>query len=391
MLAMLRAAFVAALASIVTSSIAPQDGLSQLPAVASMMNVSKSTVGRISSRVSKLSAHIGDVMKAQQKELAQQKAEYEEQLKAEVSANAKIETQIGEESTDIWELEKANNQLRARAHQLQKDNSQLRHALEVVLTKVAAADNFTTATLSLTDDTESADLDVIRARKAATKSEATADDQELDQEGDDTQSQDDEAQEQDDAEAEADALIALSTRRFRRQTSRVRRSDDEQDDENDDSDEDVANETSTDASMPEEDVGFSRHNATDPRSHLMVKELSQEIQKLQEQQDQSRADLVKMFQARFNKGKKEKAQMLAKLDALNSTKSSLQGLRTKLQGAVTHLEHTKGKLEGRLQGLGKYLAQLAKYVREPAAAAEKDIPLLPNDVAVFLQRQAKKA
>eukprot|EP00746_Dinoflagellata_sp_MGD_P071806 gnl/MRDRNA2_/MRDRNA2_29203_c0_seq1.p1 gnl/MRDRNA2_/MRDRNA2_29203_c0~~gnl/MRDRNA2_/MRDRNA2_29203_c0_seq1.p1 ORF type:complete len:422 (+),score=164.75 gnl/MRDRNA2_/MRDRNA2_29203_c0_seq1:102-1367(+) len=400
---------------------APKD--TELPAVSSMMNASAHTLGRISKHVENIGSHMSELIAAQKKELAQQKTKYEKQLQKEASENAALEAQNEKESASIWELEKSNDDLRAQAKNLQKENAKLRNAFMTVQAKVTAVTKFSKKALDATDDEGNADLAVLNQKEGESKdkdsdeesaqegeekkdetaeSDAKDEDAAPAKEGDaDQESKDDSTKDSDsdqdsdtanatatqDTDSSSDAQSFLAIRAKTTRTRRVRRDDGDADDTQDE-DPAPAEEASSESSS--DDDSQASQNTTDPepqdsQSQQMVQELTKEITQLSQQQDNSRADLQKLFQARFKKGADKKAQILAKQELLNSTKASLTKLHVELEGAVKHLKVTKAKLENKLHGLGKYLAQLATYVTEPAADAEKALPSLPTDVQAFLQ------
>jgi len=393
---------------------APKD--SELPAVNAMMNASSSTLGKISKHVAKIGSHMNELISSQKKELASQKADFEKQLKAQADINAKLEAQNEKESTDIWDLEKRNGNLRSQAATLQKQNANLRKAFATVEAKVGSAKQFADGVLKSTDDEGDAALAVLSSQKDADttsskeddSSPAKADDADsAPAQADDSDSAPATADDSDSAPAESDedaqpaanstatedsddkdaSLLAIRTKTTR--TRFTRRDDDDDESDNNQADdsanqEDSQNVTSDSDSVPSDPAPVS----ADHKSIDMVAELNKEIAQLSQQQDSSRAELTKIFQARFKKGSDKKAQILEKQKLLSSTKASLTKLHTELEGAVKHLQGTKSKLENRLHGLGHYLAQLASYVNKPAPDAEKALPSLPSDVQTFLQSKA---
>jgi len=423
---------------------APKD--TELPAVTSMMNASSSTLGKISKHVAKIGSRMNDMISAQQTELASQKADFEKQLKAQADFNAKLEAQNEKESSEIWDLEKKNDNLRSQAKTLEKQNANLRKAFATVESKVGAVDQFADKVLKATDDSGNAALAVLSSQKESKDSDSDQDsdassqdatkDGDADQDAKDADAastkdvdsapakDDDSASAKDDdtapakdddsaaaKEGDEDAQPAanatatedsddkdtsfLAIRSKTRRTRSGRRDDDDDNsDNNDDSDNNQA-EDSKNQDDSQNATSDSDSVAADPspppadhKSFDMVAELKKEITQLSQQQDSSRAELTKLFQARFKKGADKKAQILEKQKLLSSTKASLTKLHTELEGAVKHLQGTKSKLENQLHGLGHYLAQLASYVNKPAADAEKALPALPSDVQTFLQSKA---
>jgi len=389
-------------------------GETELPAVASMMNASSHTLGRISKHVEKIGSHMNELISAQKKELAQQKTKYEKQLKEEADENAKLEAQNEKESTEIWELEKSNDDLRAQAKKLQKENANLRNAFTTVQAKIAAVNKYSKKALDSTDDEGNAELAVLNQKEGKDKDTEEDTEQDGDEKKDeaaDTESKDEDAAAKDsdadqeaaakdsDSDQDSDPANATATQdadsdsgaqsfmAIRSKTTRTRRTrrDDGDADDNQDEEQAPTEEASSDSSSDDDSQASQNVTQPEPESQEMVEELTKEITQLSKQQDNSRAELAKLFQARFKAGADKKAQILAKQDLLNSTKTSLMQLHTELQGAVKHLKGTKSKLENNLHGLGRYLAQLATYVTEPAADAEKALPTLPKDVQTFLQ------
>lgn len=373
----------------------------ELPGVTSMMNASASTVSKISKHVAKIDSRMKDLISAQKTELASQKADFEKQLQMQADINAKLEAQNEKESTEIWELEKSNDDLRAQAEKMEKENANLRKAFTTVEARMGAVDQFTSKVLQATDDEGSAELAVFHQKEVKdaegdydTDSSSQDDDTASANSGDldsasakDGDPDEETTANSEDAQpaanstgtenADKDAsFLAISSR-----TMRIRDDDDDDDVSADDSQ--VPDESSQNAT---DDSAASEATPAVNKSVDMVAELKEEIAQLSEQQDNSRSQLAKLFQARFKKGADKKAQILEKQKLLASTKASLTQLHKDLQGAVKHLEGTKAKLENKLHGLGHYLAQLASFVNKPAADAEKALSSLPSDVQAFLQK-----
>jgi len=403
--------------------VAPKD--TELPAVTYMMNASANTLGKISKHVTNLGDHMSQLISQQKAELASQKAEFEKKLKLQAESNTKLEAQNDKTSTEIWQLEKSNDDLRSQAKKLQKENVNLRKAFTIVQAKADAVDDFAKKVLEVTDDAESSELAVLSQKEENKDSDSeqdqdadgsnqdvgkTADSDQDNKDGDaapaaDTDSE--QASEDDsnqDAQPAANAtatedsddqetgssFLALSSK------LKLKRGDDETDDASDNQVEEKSDESSDDTQVEEASQNATSDNApsdsndnapADPKSQDMVEELKDEIAQLSQQQETSRAELTKMFNARFKKGANKKAQILDKQKLLDSTKASLTKLHTELEGAVKHLKVTKKKLEDQLHGLGHYLGKLASFVSEPAADAEKALPSLPSDVQVFLQKK----
>lgn len=403
------------LATAHAARVSPKD--TELPAVTSMMNASANTLGKISKHVANIGSHMNELITEQKEELANQKADFEKQLKLQADINAKLEAQNEKESTEIWELEKSNDNLRSQAKVLQKENAKLRKAFTTVEAKVDAVNEFANKVLKDTDDEGSSDLAVLNAKESKdddsdqdsdssnqqstgqdAESESTEKSTDQDTESEPTEEGDSDqdaqpavnatATEDSDDNTTPSSFLAIRTKTMRMR--KARRWDDASDDQADDASDNQADDSADDTQVEEssETSGDSETNTTETKSVDMVSELKNEIAQLAQQQGNSKAELTRLFQARFKKGADQKAQILSKQKLLNSTKTSLTKLHTELEGAVKHLQGTKGKLENRLHGLGHYLGKLASYVSKPAAEAEKAIPSLPSNIEAFLQLKA---
>jgi len=385
----------------------------ELPAVTSMMNASSSTLGKISRHVAKISTHMNELISAQKEELASQRTDFEKQLKLQSDINAKLEAQNEKISTEIWELEKSNENMRAEAKSLQTQNAKLRKAFTTVEAKAGSVDQFATKVLLSTDDKGSAELAVLN-QKEDKDSDGDQDNDTSNQEkkdGDTDQDADVASSKEDDSAPANDESDSASAKDGESDSAAVNATGNEDSDpssflglsmkttrmrdDNDDNSNDQQDSSSEDTQAPEQssrnvssDVSYSDPSPADHKSIDMVAELKKEINQLSKQQDSSKTELTKLFQARFKKGADKKAQILEKQKLLDSTKASLTKLHTELQVALKHLKGTKTKLENQLHGLGHYLAKLASYLDKPAADAEKALPSLPSDVLMFLQSKA---
>jgi len=378
-----------------------------LPAVSSMLNASKNTMGKISAQVKGIHEHVSKLEGNQRSALAEQKAEYEKQLQEEATVNTKLQAQNERTSTQIWDLEKGNDALRKKAKELQTANLGLRKALDTVQSKIGSAGDFINGTLDATNDDGAKDLVVLSSKTSendqdednvaadssaeaqnSTKEEDSSDSSNANDAGDDAS---------DDSDVKEPSLLALSSRvhrALRSQRGDADASSDDQQDSSEDSSEETVDTSSDDSQSSDSDSNQTAVDTpveADQTSQVMLKQLTQELDQLATEDKKSRAQLSKLFQEQFNKGKDDKANILSKQEALNSTRSSLLELKSELTVAVHHLEITNGRLQKRLHNLGEYLERLASFVVEPVAKAEKAIPTLPDDVTAFVQAQAKQA
>jgi len=388
--------------------VSPKD--TELPAVTYMMNASANTLGKISKHVATIGDHMSHLISEQKSELAKEKADFEKQLKLQADINAKLEGQNEKTSTEIWELEKNNDDLRAQAKKLQKQNANLRKAFTTVEAKMGAVDQFAKKVLEVTDDEQSPEVAVLNQKEGKDSDgdqdqDADAANQDLAKSGDSDQDKKDgdaapvtdtdseQVQDGDSSQDAQPAANATSTddsddneggTSFLSLSAKLRRT--RRDDDLDDAGDNQVDESSDDTQVDESSQNATSDNApSDTKSQNMVDELKNEIAQLSQQQESSRAELTKLFQGRFKTGADKKAQILGKQKLLESTKASLTKLHAELEVAVKHLQGTKKKLEDELHGLGHYLGKLASYVNKPAADAEKALPSLPSDVQTFLK------
>lgn len=435
----MRAIVSAALCCGVVSALQGVDDAQQkLPPVSDMMNASSNTLKRINEKVSKMSSHMAELAEQQQQDLAQLKSNYEEQLATEQEESQRLQNINDHASNQIWELEKGNTKLRQRATLLQDDNAKLRKALQTVRAKVGGASRFVNNTLTATDDSGAKELQVLAAAAgqaqggaeddkdddadsdasastgatAAASADTTADasdEASADTTDDVVQAKDDASQDEPQQDG-AQALIALRARHRllrARVTLRGRHageaeagaetdeddtagSEAEADDQQEDQDGEGADDQQSDkASEDSNETQAVKPKANDHESQDLIHTLSEELERLEEQDAGSRKHMDQLFLKQFNAGKEARAKIVSKQRALNATKASLVLVQQQLQTAVHHLEDTKAKLEKRLNGLGQYLKRLSDFALSPAPEAEQLIPSLPGDVDAFLQAERR--
>jgi len=406
------------------------NGLLGLPAVAKMMNASSQTLDKMSKHLAELGSKAAEAARSQRDELAQKKESYEQHLEDQQAVNDELKHQNAETSSKIQELEKTNDGLMDKAHKLQNSNAKLRTALETVIAKSDAAENFLKSSLDITNDAHAASLDIIgkQATEEDTSKDTKDDDadneeaagaSDADTDGDTSTSS---VATEDGADAATDAsddsspdagedgvalVEVVSHHRLKKHAGAVAfRSfgkivDDKEDEETDAQSDDTDSESTSENDeagaeaddSPEEDMASNSSSAPVANfgvgSNKLIGSLQKELQQLAQQSEASTEEMDSLYQAKHKKIALAKSKILVNQKALNHTRATLMTTERKLKAAIVHLEGTKSKLQKKMKGVGRYFSTLAEFVLKPSVEAEKLIPTLTNNVAGFVESHAK--
>lgn len=359
------------------------DGFPELPAVSSMLSQASGTLKSVNSQTSSLEARVVQAQMQSEAKMAKQKAAFEEKLKSQEQGNQAVITANDKISAEIKELKANNAALRKHAHEIGENNKLMRSELKTLEARLGVAEDFTGKSLTNTDDSKSALLQVLRGGRRGHKSsfvETTSktkrdedDDDEDDDESDDSGDKDKDEDQDDDDDEGSTSFLAISSKK-----SRASRK----------SSQDTSYEaaiTEMEATMPEsavQVVGPAMPDAPADAPGDLLQELSKQVAALANQEKESEKNLKNLFIRDFRAGAKRHQALLAQQKSRIATRGNLQGLKAKLETAVAHLEETQSQLQGRLHGLGQYLQKLAHFAMAPQNEVPHLLEVLPKTVAV---------
>jgi len=327
---------------------AAADGFPQLPGVSQMLSAASGTMKAVSSQASGLEARVVQAQMQIEAKMAKQKAAFEEKLKLQEQGNQKVIEANGNINAEIKKLQSGNAALRKHAHEIEQSNRLMRKELNALESHLAVAKDFTSKSLTATDDSKNALLQVLKK------------------------------------DSNHHALVEM--------TSHSKKDDDDDDDDDEDSDDDEAA-TSFLQVSPDEfgfaapegpsldaGAGASLDAAGAPGDLLAV--LAKDVANLAQHQKSSEKNLKNLFIRDFRAGIKRNKVLLAKQKSLISTRTSLLSLQAQLKSAEAHVDATRAQLEARLHGLGQYLQKLAHFAMAPQHEVPHLLQVLPKAVTV---------
>ena len=144
---------------------AGKSGFPELPTVSAMLDQSTKTLSGISSRAQKLQQQMLDVQQENAARMQKQKAVFDRKLKEQEEKNMQQVKENAILAKKIMMMKQENEELLKHAQDLEKGNA-LRHGeLQMLQDQLLAAQNFLKETLSQTDDSKAADLEVMKDQK----------------------------------------------------------------------------------------------------------------------------------------------------------------------------------------------------------------------------------
>lgn len=193
---------------------AGSDGMPELPPVSKMLSGASDTLKSVSSQASGLQARVVQAQMQSETKMARQKGAFEEKLKVQEEGNKKVIEASNKIKAEIARLEKSNTALKKEARDDEKNNKVMRSQLQTLESRMGVAQDFTVKSLTETDDSKSALLEVLRKGRRdafvekSSKSKRKDDD---DEDDDSSESSDDEDTDDDDEDdTRGTSLLALS-------------------------------------------------------------------------------------------------------------------------------------------------------------------------------------
>lgn len=332
---------------------AGEDGNPQLPPVAHILNGAAITLKGLSSQTSALQAQVVQAQMQIEAKLARQKAAFEEKLKFQEQANLEIVATNNNISAEIKALETSNAALRKSAHDISESNSMMRTQLQNLQLHMADAKNFVGKSLTITDDSKTSMLAVLRPGhdQALVTMSAKGQEAESGSDDDDADTGDESDGDQDESENESEgtSLLALASTKVSKQTP-----------------------AKVDVKYPD---------ASDNADSVLAV-LSQEVSRLKQQEKESEEQLKQLFIKDFRAGSLRKKALMAQQKTLDASRTHLSSLQSQLMKAEAHLKATHNELKARLHGLGQFLQKLAHVALAPQHEVPHLLEVLPKSVAV---------
>jgi len=336
------------------------DGFPTLPGVSQMLGAASGTVKSVTSQASGLEAQVVQAQMMSETKMAKQKAAFEEKLKLQEEGNRKVIEANGKTEAEIKGLQSSNAALKKQSHEIEKTNKVMRSQLKTLQARLGVGKDFTAKSLTATDDSKSALLQVLKKGPAhhhaalvetASKSKRDADDD------DDEEDSDDSSDDKDDDEEDDEATSLLQ----------------------------VADEsTPADAEAVEAAGPSLEANAAAPGDLLEV--LAKDVAHLAQQEKESEKNLKALFIRDYRAGVKRNKALLGQQKTLLATRKSLLTLQAQLKTAVAHLVATRTQLEARLKGLGQYLQKLAHFAMAPEHEVPHLMEVLPKAVSIKAEK-----
>lgn len=341
------------------------DGFPTLPSVSNMLSDASVSLKAVSSQASSLEARVVQAQMQSESKMAKQKAAFDEKLKEQEQGNRAV-IKANDGITDaIKNLKGDNAALKKHAHQIEESNKAMRSELHTLQSRLGVAKDFTSKSLTATDDSKNAMLQVLRStahHSQVEKSTKKKQDDDTDDDSDD--SEDSGSDDQDDSDDDK-ATSFLQVQR--------------------DSNELDAAMTEMDAVVPAASAMNLDAGATsNPGDLLSV--LAKDVAHLAQQEKESEKTLKQLFIRDFRAGAKRHAALLLKQKGLTTNSNSLQQTKADLTKAVEHLESKNKELAGRLHGLGQYLQKLAHFAMAPQKEVQHLIEVLPKTVTVKTEK-----
>jgi len=362
------------------------DGYPQLPAVSQMLSSSAGTLKTVNSQAGSLEARVVQAQMQIEAKMAKQKAAFEEKLKIQEESNRVVIQANDNIVVEINNLKLNNTNLKKHAHESGQNNQLMRSELHTLQSHLGGATEFTAKSLSSTDDSKNAVLEVLQnprvhhksLMQTSSKSSHDADDDSDDEDDDEdssddsneqskegTDGKDDDKDDDDSEDEETTSLLSVS-----KKVHRVSKSAD------------AAASFETAMSELESAVPAAAPLTADVGSNAesLLEGLSREVARLANQEKQSEKTLKDLFIRDFRAGAKRKAALLASQKALLATRSSLRKLQDKLKTADAHLQDTSKHLQSRLHGLGQFLQKMVHLALAPTQEAPHLLKALPQHV-----------
>jgi hypothetical protein len=361
---------------------AGSDGMPELPPVSKMLSGASDTLKSVSSQASGLQARVVQAQMQSETKMARQKGAFEEKLKVQEEGNKKVIEANNKIKAEIARLEKSNTALKKEARDIEKNNKVMRSQLQTLESRMGVAQDFTVKSLTETDDSKSALLEVLRKGRRdafvekSSKSKGKDDD---DEDDDSSESSDDEDTDDDDEDdTRGTSLLALSRKSRRADPPEV-----------------IAAEGEADAMAPAGPVlpgpSIETASAAPTNPSDILGDLAKEVAHLALQEKDSEKKLKDIFVRDYRAGIKRNKVLLAQQKSLIATRTNLLNVEKELKNAEAHVNGVGDQLRSRLHGLGQFLQKLAHFAITPEHDMSKMGLELPKAVTVKEAKTESKA
>jgi len=270
------------------------------------MDESDKTLSGINDRAAKLQEQMSQVQKENSLRLQHQKVVFDKKLKEQEEKNVEVVQDNAKIAKQIMELKKANEVLLAHAQGLQKGNSLRRSELKMIQEELVASEKFVNDAMEKNDDSKAPELAVLNEdEKAAEPVSFLTIDQAV-------------SQEVEPAEEKTDDALSI-----------------------------LKDEKAKDEKKTED-------------AESLLNYLSNGVQALKKQGQDSEKKLKQLFLADFQAGVKRHKALLSQKEVLNSTLSNMQAYHEKLAAADKHLKATQAQMDSKLKEGGLFLQKLGQ-------------------------------
>lgn len=245
----------------------------------------------------------------------------------------------------------------------------MRSQLQTLESRVGIARDFTVKSLTATDDSKSALLQVLKKGGAkhhvfvetSSRSKRDADDDDDDTDSSDSDESDDNSEDDEDNDNDGVTSLLSLSRTVRRALVN-----------------DGIAVPDLDAEVP---AGPSLDAAAAAPGDLLAA-LAKDVAHLAQQEKESEAHLKQLFIRDYRAGVRRDRALLAQQKTLVATRTSLLNVQSQLKKAEAHVDGTRMQLENRLHGLGQYLQKLAHFAMAPQHEVKQLLEVLPKAVAL---------
>jgi len=285
-----------------------KNGYPELPTISSIMDESDKTLSGINDRATRLQLQMSEVQKENSLRLQHQKVVFDKKLKEQEEKNVEVVQENAKIAKQIMELKKDNEALLGKAQGLQKGNAMRQRELKMIQEELAASETFVKEAMEKNDDSKAPELTVLNEEDKA-------------------------------AAAEPVSFLTI--------------------DEAVSQEVEPAEEKTDDISSILKEKEKKTAKKTDDAESIL-NYLSNGVQALKKQGQDSEKKLKQLFLADFQAGVKRHKALLSQKEVLNSTLSNMQAYHEKLAAADKHLKATQKEMDSKLKEGGLFLQKLGQ-------------------------------
>lgn len=351
------------------------EGYPVLPSVSTMLSEASGTLKAVSSQASSLEARVVQAQMASEAKMAKQKAAFDEKLKQQEESNRQVINANSNISAEIKGLKDSNAALKKHSKEIEHSNKDMRAELRTLESHLGLAKDFTSKSLTSTDDSKNSLLQVLHSGshggshfghhralvETASSSKRKHDDDQDDEDNSDDADDNSDDKDEDDDEDSATSFLAVSMKRA----------------STDGTASFAAAMSELDAAVPEVPAVTEASNAA-PGDLLEV--LSKDVANLAAKTKAAQNNLKQLFIRDFRAGAKRHAALLKTQKGLMANRTSLLSAQDQLKKAEAHLESTHKELDEKLHGLGQFLQKLAHFAMAPQHEVPHLLEVLPKTV-----------